>query len=224
MPIGDIERIYTPDGKCVAATRPYSDNAYEMLVSLDDVQVDKYRNNLYSVLNGINHSQFITLGSGYLCEYCGTYTPAGGKNCIKCGAPITKIPYVNPTHVPVQCVSYRTGHYYSSEQHFEATFRVNSHNDDQFMRSVLSNELIALPHGFELDGRWVCAYCGRIVEKDRECSTCGGKRLPYSELVKVDTKCMYCGRVTTAGPVCDHCQGTLSTLTIKALMHKLVTQ
>jgi len=171
------------------------------------------REDFYQLFDGINLQNIIGLGDGFICEHCGTYTPRGGKQCLKCNAAMTIIPYVNPVRMPLGVASYGRDEMMDM---WYVMFRVaeGEHHGLKSLVQKKEQKIVSLPHGVELDGRWVCQYCGRIIEPDQECSTCGGRRLPYAELLKVDAQCLYCGKRTTDGPVCKSCQHTLLTLTL----------
>ena len=164
-----------------------------------------------------SHQNHIALGDGYICEYCGTYTPRGCTNCINCGAPITLVPFVSPRNMDFIVSQYDIDAFWSGLEDGTtvAHFEIVSY-DSAIVDMILGGEqkIVSIPHGFELSGDWMCEYCGAIMDKDGHCQYCGGNRLPFSDVLHIKHECLYCGNMTT-GVICKRCGAHLSAITLK---------
>ena len=195
---------------------------------------DDTKKTLQEIYQHIQNKTLVSLGDGYICEYCGTYTPRGGAICRKCNAPISIYPFINPFNFPLRFnratklireektiiqIEFRIEEQYNPYKNHSVSYnqmKRRSEANQRFFKNALNrnNNIIYTQHPVNLDGRWACQYCGTIIDQDTECHNCRGKRLPLSEIIQIDHNCLYCGSKTT-GIVCNGCAANISTLTIK---------
>ena len=68
---------------------------------------------------------------------------------------------------------------------------------------------------FSLDTtKYVCQFCGTIVDDGKQCPNCGGYRLPYSEVVRMDRERLYCHTKVYGSVICPNCQHSLAAITL----------
>jgi hypothetical protein len=162
-------------------------------------------------------NSFVNLGPGHVCKYCGEYKVAGELKCHRCGgmtkvekfAAVDAFPFllaaysVNNTPIGMITIDVRMvacGTIYNTTIE-SLTWGVN---------------LDTLPHTLSLDpSKYLCDWCGMVVESGKACPGCGGTRLPWSEMVKLERACLYCGRQVTGGIVCQSCGARLSGLSYR---------
>jgi hypothetical protein len=78
-----------------------------------------------------------------------------------------------------------------------------------------------LANGYTLDsGLYLCKYCGKAVYEGDVCPGCGGKRLPFQELVTIERKCVYCGKDVLGSIFCPGCGARIKGLTFNNVFRK----
>lgn len=55
-----------------------------------------------------------------------------------------------------------------------------------------------------------CEFCGSVIRECDDCHNCGGVRLPFTELVRLDHRCLYCGNKVKGNLWCNSCGASIS--------------
>jgi len=201
----------------ISLGRPEIEVELQLLVtggSNDDVVVQLER--WYEL--GQMRSRWVALGEGLVCPYCGDYNPAGRAKCWRCGGETERQPLVKVEEFPFLLRSYEYdmlgafGDYPAAlvSLNMVAEHPVYDRHLDMLSRPS-GVRLEVLPNDCLLDTKhYLCQYCGSVVDSGKQCPNCGGQRLPWSEVVKIDHECLYCGRKTTGGIVCPGCAASIS--------------
>lgn len=85
-----------------------------------------------------------------------------------------------------------------------------------FIDTLVGGQLTSLPIGHSLiHGLYRCEFCGMVVDEGSDCPGCGGMKMPWAELTKVERECVYCGRTVVGGIVCRGCGARISGLTFR---------
>lgn len=164
-------------------------------------------------------NEFVNLGPGRICEYCGEYKVAGELQCHRCGGATILEKFARVNSFPFILADYSVGHNVCDgwwnevtviDMHFVSRGEVHNETLYGLMSSV---NLETIPHTLTLDSsKYLCEWCGMVVDGDGSCPGCAGTRLPWSEMVKLDRACLYCGTGVTGGIVCRACGARLSGL------------
>lgn len=171
--------------------------------------------------------QLIALGDGFVCPYCGDYNPAGRAACWRCGGRMERQPFVRVEGFPFGIRSFYIEMAdtlsFSVQQACISLEMISFARIEQLHLDMLwrSNDvrLECLPNDYTLDiEHYLCQYCGSVVDNGRQCPNCGGQRLPWSELVKIDRECLYCGRKTTNGIVCSGCAASINGQALRGVL------
>jgi len=157
----------------------------------------------------------VSLGAGRVCPYCGDYNPAGLASCWRCGGKTGIEQFVKVDNFPFVLSCYQVSQLaigkdpvFATDLEFVSTGTVlTSHLP--FFNPSLSIE--GLPYTYISNtGYYLCCYCGSMVEDGSICPNCGGVRIPWSEVVKMDRDCIYCGQKVVGGVVCSNCGGRIA--------------
>lgn len=165
-----------------------------------------------------DHSnKLVNLGPGYVCEYCGEYKVSGELKCHRCGGTTKEEQFVAVSSFPFLLTDYQVNTPYNDLTVLSLNMRsiapVTNFVLEQLTKGV---SLETLPHALMFDpSKYLCEFCGMVVESGRTCPGCGGIRLPLGEVVKMDRDCIYCGKRVTGGIVCKSCGARLSGLSYR---------
>jgi hypothetical protein len=169
------------------------------------------------------YENFGILGKGWICHYCGDYNPSGCVTCLKCGG-LAREAFVKPLQFDfvvskISILFVKPGH--MGERNDPLWASVELRSDSKHILEVLYTALLGgrsffRANGYNLEsGYYLCQYCGFGVREGEVCPGCGGKRMPYSEIVKVNRKCVYCGRESLGNLVCPGCGARIKGQTFK---------
>lgn len=161
-------------------------------------------------------NSFFILGSGWLCQNCGDYNPSGMLRCMKCGG-FAEEKFIKPMSFPFEVCSLSSQTFYPDGDALTRIDLVGYGNEcgDAIYSLAMGNQ-VHPSNGYNFDsGYYLCQYCGYAVREGYDCPGCGGKRMPYSELVKLNRKCVHCGTPTTGNLVCDGCGARIKGMTFK---------
>jgi predicted amidophosphoribosyltransferase len=164
-------------------------------------------------------NKLVSLGTGRVCEYCGDYNPAGLMRCGRCGAPTSEKAFAKVAPLPfiMRSVEWEEMRYADGYNplpnrpftlfHLEMTAYEPVVYPDHF--ELFTNgisELAAVPAGyFTPPHTYLCEWCGFVVLEGQNCPGCGGTRLPWREVVRMERVCLYCGGDVVGGVVCAGC-------------------
>jgi len=159
--------------------------------------------------------KFLSLGTGYVCHGCGTYSAAGIHVCRHCGDLLQERPFITPQEFPFFVSRFTANSSMDDLTTVEISFASRGRvvRDIPFLglTSVLSMpQTTSFPTGY-----YLCRYCGMAVPEGEMCPGCGGPRQPLREIVKLERKCIYCGTMTAEGIVCTGCGARIRGLTVK---------
>lgn len=162
-------------------------------------------------------NNFVVLGSGMTCPHCDSFNPSGSVWCVHCGAPMERKDFVAPKDFPFR-VSYISRDDATIFQEWDTVhiemvgFDVDL--EEHIMPWVVQpKSLIKLPIGLSLNpDLYICQFCGAITQKGSSCNGCGGQRLPWSEVMRIERKCLYCDRETKGNLVCNYCGASISAI------------
>jgi hypothetical protein len=164
------------------------------------------------------HRDLVALGSGLRCPYCGGVALAGLTRCPYCGGDLAKEKFLSVGQFPFRVSASDVadpGIRIDDLALVELELATRDLDINLFADAVTVE---ALPSSFSLDSdKFLCEHCGTIVDKGRTCPGCGGVRLPWSEVVKIDHDCIYCGQHTDSGIVCPGCGAAMAAMSYKAL-------
>ena len=157
-----------------------------------------------------NHNM-IMLGMGHICPYCGSYNVAGGVKCWHCGGNTEEQDFAKIEQFPFVFTSIEVDSSYEGVHKMSVDMMLLESERCDLNMLVGGLSIEGLPSNYRLNpDLHVCQYCGRTIEKGDSCPSCGGNRIPWQEVVKMDDRnCAYCGR-QTAGIVCQGCGQTLA--------------
>lgn len=159
------------------------------------------------------------LGEGYLCQGCGDYNPSGSLTCLKCGAPAVER-WIRPFGFEFYVGDVAQNHLMTgTDSAFLDVELIFPEWDDatQLALSVArGNTTSFLANGYTLDsGLYLCKYCGQAVYEGETCPGCGGKRMPFQELVEIERRCVYCGKEVAGSIICPGCGARIKGLTFE---------
>ncbi len=166
------------------------------------------------MLKGIawgDRSNFVLLGKGWVCQYCGDYNPAGLLSCINCGGQTA------PEFACVKNFPFWVSQYDINSDSFgiikvSVDFEFSGYKEPIYPFSF-GIDIRTLPYAYTLQEHlYVCQYCGRTVENGQKCPGCGGARIPLSEVVKMENTCLYCGNKVIGGIICKSCGAALKSV------------
>ena len=154
----------------------------------------------------------VSLGNGRVCPYCGDYNPAGLAKCWRCGGQTEIEQFAKIDDFPFILTSYQLPSLPESlgvlNMDFVSTGTVSISHLPFFN---LSLSIEGLPYTYIPNtGYYLCRHCGSIVDNGKICPNCGGVRIPWSEVVKMDRNCLYCGKKVVGGVVCSNCGGRIA--------------
>ena len=163
---------------------------------------------------------FVVLSPSGVCQFCGSYYSAGTLKCKNCHG-----------YVKDEIVSVKQSKFYllnestdllsvgTEMEHFlNLEISVDDKHLDSIINTLRTDRTIGnyLPNSFRLYEEYVlCDCCLSIVCAGDKCPNCGGARLPFSEIVKIDRKCIFCGTKTYDGVMCKACGASLSGLSYR---------
>ena len=163
---------------------------------------------------------FGVLGAGWICHHCGDYNPSGCVTCLKCGG-MTQEAFVRPLAFDFYVCEIAGNPVIASLGDDLSLERVTiecagDHVIDALYAGLFSERSFFKANGYNLEsGYYLCQYCGFGVREGDTCPGCGGKRIPYSEIVRLNRKCVYCGRESLGNLVCEGCGARIKGTTFK---------
>ena len=166
------------------------------------------------------------LGPGRVCPYCGDYNPAGLTKCWHCGGETQVQDFVTAWRFPFVLTSIsdlsttdRFNEPITLDIEMRAVDAVTTQDLEILYQPSPNVRLETLPNNCILNpDLYLCQYCGTVVEDGKQCPNCGGQRLPWSELVKMDHRCLYCGCKVTGGIVCPGCAASISGQALRSVL------
>ena len=209
------------DGAHVAAGPTWAEVGMTLMV---DAQASRDLKGLWGYM--ADHCALHTLGPGRVCPYCGDYNPAGLVRCHRCGGDTEWRPDASVERVPFVMRSlsceYDRGGLCLVDLEMVSTEAIEQRHLNALLGFDLSTgargDGVAWLHGKE--GYYLCAYCGQAVREGDICPSCGGTRIPWSEVVKMDRACVYCGTKVVGGIVCPGCGRRLAGRTVSEVLGK----
>lgn len=157
--------------------------------------------------------QTVGLGHGVQCSYCSHYNPVGTSICIRCGGLTEVIEYVKPEVLTVTLLETAINCCVPNDRDIiEFSFGMKRDDFSKLYHAIRSDLYYA--DSIEL-GLYVCEFCGSVVREGDDCHNCGGVRLPFSELVRIDHNCLYCGSKIRGNLFCNSCGASISGETIR---------
>ncbi len=151
-----------------------------------------------------------SLGDTQICAFCGFTMKPLALVCHRCGARlIENIP--NSRYLRVgKCIGTHLRYQQRASSFLELDFEFEFLDSPKNMYSASG-----VPFGgwstTHVEDGWICAYCNsvnRTLEVD--CQRCGGGRLPFSDLERMDKHCLYCGTSLRGNTICPACSDARS--------------
>lgn len=208
-----------PEGRLMGGGKRSSRDCPETFVRFD--VMGKRQARWWGDLGYSGHSgNFGILGKGWICHHCGDYNPSGRALCLKCGGAAQE-DFVKPLQfdfcvVESQSECVRSPH--DGEIHATTiTLSCGGDNVSEALRVALfTDQQFFKANGYNLEsGYYLCQYCGFGVRDGAVCPGCSGKRVPFSEIVRLNRKCVYCGRESPGNLVCAGCGSRIKGKTFK---------
>ena len=160
---------------------------------------------------------FGILGKGWVCKHCGDYNPSGCVLCLKCGGTAQE-DFVKPLRFDFYVAELQDEHMFGDEGSTTSVMLScdGDHVSEALHTALFTDQRFFKANGYNLEsGYYLCQYCGFGVRDGDVCPGCGGKRVPLSEIVKLNRKCVYCGRKSMGNLVCMGCGSRIKGMTFK---------